>query len=229
MGCGMSRLDPEDAALDQCENVLGGVMPPPFDKGELLHGNSNSNNNKDVAMVMKSMGDEEAKDKEGSNGERLKEKSDVGRKDRAIGGKEKHSSGDNKYCAKKNAEDELEYRDDNLTAGPGSPSFREYCNDYDCGDRSSMEYSNDIDSMESIKNGSEASLIRNNKPMNQGSVDSSKEKVKKEGRELGFRNVISKGKTRRGGRNLLNFACYSGSNESRAEGSSNKIVAKTEY
>ncbi|ESW33698.1 hypothetical protein PHAVU_001G091200 [Phaseolus vulgaris] len=218
MGCGMSRLDPEDAAL-------GRVMPPPFDKGdegELLHGNSN--NNKDVAMVMKSMGDEEAKDKEGSNGEKLKEKSGVGRNDRAIGGKEKHSSG-----AMKNAEDELEYRDDNLTVGPGSPSFREYCNDYECGDRSSMEYSNDGDSVENIKNGSEASLIRNNKPMNQGSVDSSKEKVKKEGRGLGFRNVISKGKTRRGGRNLLNFVCSSGSNESHAEGSSNKSVAKTEY
>jgi len=50
--------------------------------------------------------------------------------------------------------------------------------------------------------------------------------VKKEGRGLGFRNVISKGKTR-GRRNLLNFACYSGSNESHGDGSFNKIVAKT--
>jgi len=160
MGCGMSTLDPEDAAHNQCENGVCRV-PQPMDKrkdfengddGESLHGNRN--NNKDVVMVMKPMGDEEAKAL--SNGERLIEKSTVGRNDIKV---EVRSSGDNNYCAKKNAEDELEYRDDDFIVGPRSPSFREYCNNYDRGDRSSMEFSNGSDSTESIKNDSELLLV----------------------------------------------------------------------
>jgi len=38
---------------------------------------------------------------------------------------------------------------------------------------------------------------------------------------------MQKGKARRGRRNLLNFACYNSSTQSYAEGSLNKIVAKT--
>lgn len=45
------------------------------------------------------------------------------------------------------------YRDDFI--GPGSPSFREYCTDYDSVDRSSMVDSNDYtESGESMKNSS---------------------------------------------------------------------------
>lgn len=101
------------------------------DEGESLH---DKKSNKDVAKEMKPLGVEESKDKDESNGESSKEKS------------------------KKNAQDEHEFRDDDFI-GPGSPSFREYCNDYDSGDRSSMEYSNDSDSSRSIKNGSELLVI----------------------------------------------------------------------
>jgi len=38
---------------------------------------------------------------------------------------------------------------------------------------------------------------------------------------------MHKGKARGGRRNLLNFACYNASSQSHAEGSFNKIVAKT--
>ncbi|KOM38366.1 hypothetical protein LR48_Vigan03g174800 [Vigna angularis] len=197
----MSALDPEHEGFNRCENG---------DEGESLHGKSNNINNKkknkDVAKGMKPLGVEESKDKDESNGERLKEKSGVGRNDNKV-----------EVKSKKNAEDEHEFRDDDFI-GPGSPSFREYCNDYDSGDRSSMEYSNDSDSSRSIKNGSETLLNRNNKPMNEESVDSNKEPLKKERRGRGFRNAIGKRKTR-GRRNLLNFACYSGSTEAHAQGS----------
>ncbi|WVZ05962.1 hypothetical protein V8G54_019308 [Vigna mungo] len=201
MGCGMSTLDPEHEGFNRYENG---------DEGESLHGKSNDINknkkSKDVGKEMKPMGVEESKDKDESNGESLKEKSD------------------NKVevKSKKNAEDEHEFRDDDFI-GPGSPSFREYCNDYDCGDRSSM----DSDSSRSIKNGSETLLNRNNKPMNEEIVDSNKEGLKKERRGRGFRNAIGKRKAR-GRRNLLNFACYSGNTEAQAHGSSDKNVAKTE-
>jgi len=52
------------------------------------------------------------------------------------------------------------------------------------------------------------------------------EKKERRGRG-GFRNAMQKGKARRGRRNLLNFACYNSSTQSYAEGSLNKIVAKT--
>ncbi|TKY63014.1 hypothetical protein E2542_SST12879 [Spatholobus suberectus] len=235
MGCGISTLEVEDASLNRRSKARHHAIVPPviidkkkdFENGDdgyvgLLHGN----NNKDVVMVIKPLSDEEAKDK-GSNGERLKEKSIVERNNKEeervfkIGGKEKHGGGDKYYA--KNVEEEHENRDDNFIV-PRSPSFREYCNDYDYGARSSVGDSNDCDSMDSTKNGSNDDLSnRNNKPTN-GSVNFNKqEREKKERRGRGFRNVINKGKTR-GRRNLLNFACYNASNESYAESSFNKIT-----
>ncbi|CAJ1789545.1 unnamed protein product [Sphenostylis stenocarpa] len=136
MGCGISTLDAENAARGEHVNGDRRAMAPLIVEsgveGESLHGNSNNNNK------MKPLGDEEAKDNDGS----MKEKSVVERNDmkvearaREIGGKEKRSSGDGKCCAENNVEEEFENRDDKLTVGPGSPSFREYCNDH-CGNRS---------------------------------------------------------------------------------------------
>ncbi|RDX57996.1 hypothetical protein CR513_62723, partial [Mucuna pruriens] len=154
------------------------------------------------------------KKKEFEKGDELETKEELG-----ISDKEEHS-GDDKYCSNNV---ELEHEDgDYSLIGPGSPSFREYCTDYDCGDRSSMGDSNDCDSMtmESVKNGSDDdSLIGKKKPKNE-------EHEKKERSGRGFRNAKSRVKTR-GRKNLLNFACYNASNESCAEGSCNKINAKT--
>ncbi|KAL2320354.1 hypothetical protein Fmac_029323 [Flemingia macrophylla] len=170
MGCGISTLDVEDASMNQHSKAhRHAIVPPIIDKKKdsengddgsigLLHGN---NNNKDVIIIMRPLDDEGVKDK-GSNGERLKEKSVMERnKEEAmmfdIEGKEKHSG--NKYYAK-NVEENHEDRDDSFI-GPGSPSFREYCIDYDCEDRSSVVDSNDCDSMERTKN-------NNNLPQEQG-------------------------------------------------------------
>jgi len=143
MGCGMSTKDPEQQGFNRCENS---------DEGESLHENNKSickkkKKNKGVAKGMKPLGVEETKDKEGSNGERLKEKSGVGTNDFKV-----------EVKSKKVAEAENKFRHDDFIAH-GSPSFREYCNDYDCGDRSFTEYSNDSDSSGSIKNGSELHLF----------------------------------------------------------------------
>ncbi|KAG4912566.1 hypothetical protein JHK82_053150 [Glycine max] len=249
MGCGISTLDVEDASLNQhSKGRRHAIVPSIVDKkknfengdegdGALLHTNNDNNNNnnkdKDVVLVTKPLGSDEGKDG-GSNGKMLKEKSFVERnninkeEEKVFGNgqKEKHSGGYNKYCEKNNIEEEHEDQDNRLFVGPRSPSFREYCNDYDCGDQIFIGDSNDYDSMESIKNGSEDSSINKNKPKNEESANSKKESDKKERMGRGFRNVINKGKVR-GRRNFLNFACYNASNESHAEASFNKIVAKS--
>ncbi|PNX77420.1 hypothetical protein L195_g033387 [Trifolium pratense] len=63
---------------------------------------------------------------------------------------------------------------------------------------------------------------------NEKSLSSNKEPEKKERRGRGgFRNVMNKGMAKGGRKNLLNFACYNSSTQSYAEGSFNKVVAKT--
>lgn len=109
----------------------------------------------DVIVVVKPLGDEEAKTKlVGSNDEKLKEKSVDKEVERAFvsGGKEEHGGDD------KHAKNEENMDSDDSFIGPGSPSFRDYCIDYDSGDRSSVGDFNDCDSGESTKNGSEFDL-----------------------------------------------------------------------
>ncbi|KAE9588868.1 hypothetical protein Lalb_Chr22g0360151 [Lupinus albus] len=111
----------------------------------------------------------------------------------------------------------------------GSPSFKDYCIDYDSIGRSSMADSNDYcDSTDGTMNGSgHDSIDSKTMTKNKENVNSNKESKRKEKRGQRFRNVIIRGKGRDGKRNLLNFACYNASNESYAEGSMNKILAKT--
>ncbi|OIW15238.1 hypothetical protein TanjilG_17558 [Lupinus angustifolius] len=127
-----------------------------------------------------------------------------------------------------NKNEEEEERVDNFIS-LGSPSFRDYCIDYDSMDRSSMADSNDYcDSTDSIMNGSgHDSINSKTMPKNKESVNSNKESKTKERKGHRFRNVIIRGKGRDGRKNLLNFACYNASSESYAEGSINKIVTKT--
>ncbi|KAK7395957.1 hypothetical protein VNO78_16596 [Psophocarpus tetragonolobus] len=236
MGCGISIPDAEDAFPNQRAKGRHRhvIVSPIIDKKKdfeneddsdmaLLHGNNNNNNNnnKDVVVVMKPLGgDKEVKD-EGSDGERLKEKRVVERNNKEdekvfeIGGREKHGSVYEKKCATKNVEDAHDDHDGSFIAGPASPSFREYCNDYACRDRrSSVGDSIDYDSMGSIKKGSEDDSIKKNRPKNE-------EHEKKERKGKGIRNVMNKGKTR-GRRSFLNFVCYNASNESYVEDSVNK-------
>ncbi|CAI8613450.1 unnamed protein product [Vicia faba] len=112
---------------------------------------------------------------------------------------------------------------DDWFIGPGSPSFREYCNDNDLGDRCSMGDSNDYpQSGESTKNSSDEDST---KPVNGHSKKQEAEKKERKGRG-GFRNVMHKGKGRGGKRNILNFGCYNSNTQSCAEGSFNKVVEK---
>ncbi|CAL0323298.1 unnamed protein product [Lupinus luteus] len=115
----------------------------------------------------------------------------------------------------------------NSFIGLGSPSFRDYCIDYDSIDRSSTADSNDYyDSMDSTKDSSGHDSI-NSKPKNKENVNSNKESKRKEKRGQRFRNVIIRGKGRDGRKSLLNFACYNASSDSYAEGSMNKMLSKT--
>ena len=176
MGCGISTPGVEDASFTQHTKGRHHVIVSPVvdkkkdlengDKDDVTLLHRNNNNNKDVVMVMKPLGDDEGNDGR-SNRKRLKDKSvvemnNINKEEERVfgnGRKEKHNGGDDKYCENNNIEEKHEDHDDNFIVGPGSPSFREYCNDYDYGDRSSVEDSNDYDSMESIKNGSEWLII----------------------------------------------------------------------
>ncbi|OIW20843.1 hypothetical protein TanjilG_24331 [Lupinus angustifolius] len=238
MGCGNSTLEPEEASPSRRlnrHNRQRTIVPP--------INNKDSDDDDGAMVVMNPLRDdkEEAKTAKGVGlNEKLKEKCVMNKKEEeenvvlnSGGGKEEHVGDHDIHEGKnvKNNEEEQEEdsdRDDSYI-GPGSPSFRDYCIDYDSTNRSSMADSNDYcDSGDSTMNCSgHDSMNRKTMPKNEPSVNANKESEKKERRGRGFRNVINGGKGRGGRRNLLNFSCYNSSSESNAEGSMNKVVGKT--
>lgn len=177
MGCGISTLDAEEASQSRRPNRHGRqrtIVPPVTDNCPIIN-KKDFDNGDDVIVGMKPLGDnEEAKTAKevGSNEEKLKEKCVMDKKEEkdeeeervfeSRGKEEEHiGGGDDKHVknvnVKNNEEEHEENNDrDDSFIGPGSPSFRDYCNiDYDSADRSSMGDYNDCDSGESTKNGSE--------------------------------------------------------------------------
>lgn len=169
MGCGISTLDAEEKSLSRHSSRHGrhrAIVPPLAEKKDDDHGVGFSQG-KDVMVVMKPLDDENEEGKKesevGPNEEKLKEKCVMDKKDEEeervfeSRGKE-DNGGDEKQYAKINVKNEENNDGDDSFIGPGSPSFRDYCIDYDSADRSSMGDSNDCDSVESTKNGSEFDL-----------------------------------------------------------------------
>ncbi|KAE9599577.1 hypothetical protein Lal_00032307 [Lupinus albus] len=235
MGCGNSTLETEEASPSRRLNRHNRhrTIVPPI-----------TNNDDDGAMVvMKPLSEdkEEVKTaKEVGLNEKLKDKCVMEKKEgeenvvlNSGGGNEVHVGDHHNHEEKNIKNNEEKHEEDNdrddCYIGPGSPSFRDYCIDYDSTDQSSTADSNDYcDSGDSTMNCSgHDSINRKTIPKNEQIVNANKESEKKERRRRGFRNVINGGKGRGGKRNLLNFSCYNSSGESNAEGSMNKVVEKT--
>ncbi|CAL0322746.1 unnamed protein product [Lupinus luteus] len=241
MGCGNSTLEPEEASPSRGlnrHNRQRTIVPPIKNKFPIINDKDFDDHDDDAMVVMKRLRDdkEEAKTaKEAGLNEKLKEKSVMHKNEEEENkvldnGKEEHVGDHEEKNVKKNEKEHEEDngRDDSYI-GPGSPSFRDYCIDYDSTNRSSVADSNDYcDSGDSTVNCSgHDSMNRNTMPKNEQSVNANKESEKKERRGRGLRNVINGGKGRGGRRNLLNFSCYNSNSESNAEGSMNKVVGKT--
>ncbi|CAK8542697.1 unnamed protein product [Lathyrus sativus] len=181
-------------------------------KGRFRHQNIidspivNHNDNKfNYDIIDNDGGNQEATRKEeGLNVERLKEKNIVEdrrnqeeRNEKNVfvnkerqGKLEENASNNKKDVGANCKEEENNNNRENWFIGPGSPSFREYCNDYDSVNRIPMGDSNDyFQSGESAKNSSDEDST---KP---GNDYSKKERQKKERRERGgFRNALHRGK-----------------------------------
>ena len=180
MGCGISTLDAEDASLSRrsVRHRQRAIVPPPVTENNNFYNPPNKdfeNGNEGVTVnalgnnkeMKPTLGDEEANRKEvGSNNNNNEEKllweksvDKIKVEERVFEsrGKEEH---ENKHVTNmKNVNvgeehEENKYGDDSIIA-PGSPSFRDYCVGSDSGDRSSVWDSNDCDSGDSTKNGSE--------------------------------------------------------------------------
>ncbi|CAJ2672369.1 unnamed protein product [Trifolium pratense] len=227
MGCGISTMDGGDARLARprrgrfCHAHANIVPQPSVDDDNDSH--------------------EATRKEEGFNGEKLKEgKNVVDRKEEERGvfvnneKQRKLEEGINVSNGNKNVTNYEDVKinndndkDDRFIIGPGSPSFREYCNDNNSMDRSSTrDYNDHIELGGITKNNNSDNDSR--KLTNEKSLSSNKEPEKKERRGRGgFRNVMNKGMAKGGRKNLLNFACYNSSTQSYAEGSFNKVVAKT--
>ncbi|XP_061344406.1 uncharacterized protein LOC133290351 [Gastrolobium bilobum] len=239
MGCGISTFEAEDASLGhghRSNRVRHHVIVPPVAENKKDLDNGDEGVDKDVVgdvlEVKQPLGDEKGKTKEErSNDEMLKEKHVVDTKedDRVFERREKEKHGsDDKHA--KNVKNEEEHEENNCRddsfIGTASPSFRDYCNGHDSGDRSSDGESNDCDSRESTKNSSDdGSTNRQNKSENEEILNSNKGIEKKERSRRLFRNIMNKGKTTEK-KNLLNFGCYNSSTESYAKDSFNKTIGK---
>ncbi|XP_057440535.1 uncharacterized protein LOC130732522 isoform X2 [Lotus japonicus] len=238
MGCGISTMEVEEPSHTRRSiRPRQRVNIPPINKPIMKKDYDNGDDGDDGdTVIMKPLIDVECKQKmkderTNYNGDKLreekifvevKEKEEHGVDDKHV--KNECGNGGKLHVMNVRNEEENEERDDSFI-GPGSPSFREYCNDNDSVDRSSLGDSNDCNSEElSTKNGSDDDST--NRTESEKSVNSNKEPEKKERRGRGFRNVMNRGRAR-GKRNLLNFACYNTGNQSYAEGSLNKVVGKT--
>lgn len=146
MGCGISTMNGNDTSPGR-HHFKGRFRPQNIIASPIMKNNDNVYN---YETIKDDGGNnqEEIMREEGLNGNRLKDtKVMEDRKNQEERNETKvdHQEGENNYNNK----------DDRFT-GPGSPSFREYCNDYDSGDRSSIGDSNDYpQSGESTKNSSE--------------------------------------------------------------------------
>ncbi|KAI4350469.1 hypothetical protein L6164_004921 [Bauhinia variegata] len=250
MGCGLSTMDPECATTNRHSNPLRRykIVRPAGDKKPLdvseEGSDISSRGKKDGAVVMKPLGEQEMK---GNQEEKTKEKDvlENQKTEKVInnGGNEKvrvkGGNVDHRNNEKTEQEDD---REDDISNGPGSPSFREYCVGHNPKHSSSRNkkfrelsfnhYFND-NSSESTKNEVDDDSTKTmNKPQKEESSNSNKvfdensipEHENKERRGRGFRNIIHKG--RQGTKkNFLIFSCYI-SHESYAEGPRDKIIEK---
>ena len=150
MGCGISTMDTNGASkVGRGRNCRlrhqHAIVPKPIVDNNKKYNDDDDGDDQEVTRK-----------NEGFNENSLKEKKIVvDRKDKEERVEFLERQGkleqDNVSNGRKNVNND---RDDFI--GPGSPSFREYCNDYDSVDRSSMGDSNDYtESGESVKNNSE--------------------------------------------------------------------------
>ncbi|KAK7311322.1 hypothetical protein RJT34_09382 [Clitoria ternatea] len=192
MGCGISMLVDAGDASPARGSNPGHAIVPGV------------NDNKDGISVMKP-----------PNGEWIKEKSFIERNNKHKG-KVAHGGGHQKHI-----EVQIEDHDDSFI-GARSPSFREYCNNYDPKDPDSI----DSNIHQTTQNNSDDDSSKSkNKQKNEENVNPNKELEKKERRGRGSTNAINK-KKGKGKKNILNFGCYSANNEAYASSSFDKIVEK---
>ncbi|KAI5428067.1 hypothetical protein KIW84_033182, partial [Lathyrus oleraceus] len=176
MGCGISTMNGNDASPGR-HHLKGRFRNHNIIASPIVNHNDNKYN---YDIIDSDGGEKEAARKEeGFNGERLKEKKNMEdrrdqeekneknvfiNKERKEKLKEDNAKNNKKNVGANHEEEENNNSKDNWFVGPGSPSFREYCNDYDSVDRSSMGDSNDYpQSGESTKNSSDED---SSKPVN---------------------------------------------------------------
>ncbi|XP_058753769.1 uncharacterized protein LOC131626952 [Vicia villosa] len=233
MGCGISTMNGNDTSPGR-HHFKGRFRHQNIIVSPIAKNNDNMYNYETIKDDDDDDGNHEAiMREEGFNGNRLKDRkimedrSDQEERNERKQEKLKEDNGsNNKNNIGTNYEEgENNYKNrDEWFIGPGSPSFREYCNDYDTGYRSSIGDSNDYPQYgESTKNSSDEDST---KPVNGRSKEQEAEKKERKGRG-GFRNAMHKGKGRGGKRNILNFGCYNSNTQSYAEDSFNKVVEKT--